>query len=352
VLLRLDSLKRSFSSKLDHFLITDPKNIFYFTGFGGSGILLVSLDEKPILFVSEMEFNAAQEKAKDCQVFLFNRTAKIWNRITEELSSRKARKVGIDDFSITLYEYLIKKAKGTEFLLKTDLVWDLRKMKSEEEIGKMKQAAEIASYGFKAASEVIAPGRTEIEVAAEVEYAMRRKGSEGLPFDSIIASGHNSALPHAYATNKKINADDLVVVDIGATHGGYCIDITRTFVAGKATKRQKEIYNTVLEAHDTAIGTIRQGVKAMEVDCEARLILRKMGYEKYFIHNLGHGVGLEVHEPPRLTSINREKLQEGYVLTVEPGVYISGYGGVRIEDTILVKKNEAENLVKVPYDLD
>jgi len=349
--MRIENLRKTFSSDLDHFIVTNPKNLFYLTGFQGNGVLVIAPDGVVTLYVYAIEFEHAKSKARGCNIELLENKMKIEERVMSDLKVRRAERVGIDDLPMSQYLSFKKKGRGMEILLKVDLIWKLRKRKDSTELKKMKRAAEIASHGFEAALESIRPGATEKEVAAEIEYRMRRYGSEGLAFDSIVASGLNSILPHVGPTERKIRNDDFVIVDIGSVYEGYCTDITRTYVAGNPSVRQKRMYDAVLRAHDSALECIHEGVMANVVDRRARQILSKRGYGEFFVHSLGHGVGLEVHEPPRLSPNSSEELQIGYVVTVEPGVYVPGFGGVRIEDTVAVIRRGTEKLSVVPNGL-
>ena len=201
---------------------------------------------------------------------------------------------------------------------------------------------------MKVASETVRSGVKEKDVAAEIEYAMRKAGSDGTAFETIVASGVTSAFPHGSNLEKTICKGDLVVVDLGATYRFYRSDITRTFIAGKASEKQTRIYETVKLAQQKAFETIKHGVLASEVDLAARQVIEQAGFGEFFVHNLGHGVGLEVHEAPILSPESKDILMVGNVVTDEPGIYVPGFGGVRIEDTVLVTKNGAEILTIGP----
>jgi Xaa-Pro aminopeptidase len=198
----------------------------------------------------------------------------------------------------------------------------------------------------------VAAGIREYEVAAEIEYAMRKQGSSGTAFETIVASGVYSAFPHGCCSDRKIREGDLVVVDVGATYKSYRSDMTRTFVAGNPSEKQKKLYQIVKKAQEKAFEAVKPNVKAADVDAAARKIIADAGYGDCFVHNLGHGVGLEVHEPPTLSPDSKDVLAAGNVVTVEPGIYLVGYGGVRIEDAVLVQRNGAEKLTNGPYALD
>jgi Xaa-Pro dipeptidase len=211
--------------------------------------------------------------------------------------------------------------------------------------------ARLASEGMRVACEVVAAGVKEYEVAAEIEYAMRKQGSSGTAFETIVASGSYSAFPHGGCSDREIRKGDLVVVDIGATYKFYRSDMTRTLVAGKPSEKQKKLYQIVKTAQDKAFEALKPNVKAKDVDAAARKIIADAGFGECFVHSLGHGVGLEVHEPPTLSPESKEVLAVGNVVTVEPGIYLVGYGGIRIEDTVLVQRSGAEKLTSGPYAL-
>jgi Xaa-Pro aminopeptidase len=215
----------------------------------------------------------------------------------------------------------------------------------------LRKAAQLTSLGMKTAYEVLSPGMKEIEVAAEIEYAMRKHGSYGTAFDTAISSGSVSAFPHGGCSEREIRAGELVVVDFGAVYKFYRSDMTRTLLVGKPSEKQTNLHKIVMKAQEEAFTAIKAKAKASGVDAVARRIIEDAGYGEYFVHGLGHGVGLDIHEPPTLNSASKEKLQAGNVVTDEPGIYLPGYGGVRIEDTVLVVKNGAEKLTKGPYGL-
>jgi Xaa-Pro aminopeptidase len=210
----------------------------------------------------------------------------------------------------------------------------------------------ITGAGMQIAYETIRPGITEIEVASEIECAMRKEGGWGTGFETIVASGIRSAYPHGGCANRKIRRGDLVVVDIGSSYEHYNSDMTRTIVAGKPSEKQEKMYLAVKTAQEKAYRAIRAKARAKDVDRIARKTIQEAGYGQFFVHGLGHGVGLDVHEPPSLAPTSKDRLVVGNVVTNEPGVYIPNFGGVRIEDTVLVQEGKAEYLTKGPYSLE
>ena len=336
------------SNGLDGFLVAEAKNMQYFTGFSGGSMLLVPLDGESILFVYGVNYEAAKVKTENASVELVKPDEDLIEKIVERLGSLKIRSVGFDSLKASTYLKLKKSSDEITFKDSSDIVWTLRRVKDSSEISLMKKAAELTSLGMKKAAEVIEAGLTEREVAAEIEYEMRRNGSDGVAFDTIVSSGPNSAYPHGGCGDRVIEKGDLVIIDIGARYRDYCSDLTRTFIIGNPSSKQSRIYETVRRAQDLAVKSAQAGVEAREVDRVARDCISKAGYGDYFVHSLGHGVGLDIHEPPTLSPKSKDVLVECNVVTIEPGVYIPGFGGVRIEDTVLILKDGVEKLTEAP----
>ena len=353
--MRVEALKNlAFEKKgFDGFLITNEANLLYFTGFPGASCLLIPREGESVIYVYGVNYEQAKAEGKGFKVELVKNGEKLIEKIAIQVKNFKIKKLAVDTLTVEGYRNLSRKLRGESRLkLRNDLVWELRKVKSEEEIELMRKAAELTSVGMKAAYEFIKPGVREYEVAAEIEYAMRKHGSWGTAFETIVASGTRSAFPHGGCTERKIQKGDLVVVDIGAVYKYYRSDMTRTIVAGKPSEKQEKIYKIVQKAQEEAFKAVKNGVKTKDLDTVARNIIEEAGYGKYFVHSLGHGVGLEIHEPPRLSQESKERLKTSNVVTIEPGIYIVGFGGIRIEDTILVRKRGAEKLTKGPYTLE
>jgi Xaa-Pro aminopeptidase len=351
---RLDALKeRAFEKKgFDGFLIANEANLLYFAGFPGTSALLVSKKGENTIYVYNVNYEQAKAEGKEFKVQLVGRGENLMAKVARQVRTCHIRKLALDLLGFENYCTLVKAMReGTEVEAQSSLLWGLRKVKDENEIELMRKAAELTSEGIKVAYEVIRSGVKEYEVAAEIEYAMRKKGSYGTAFQTSVASGARSAFPHGGCSDREIRAGDLVVVDIGATYKFYCSDMTRTLVAGKPSEKQKKIHEIVKQAHERAFQAIEPNVQTRDVDAVARKVIEEAGYGEYFVHSLGHGIGLEVHEPPALGPESKDKLQVGNVVTNEPGIYIVGYGGVRIEDTVLVTKQGAEKLTDGPYSL-
>lgn len=350
---RIEALKKLFANKkLDGHIVADGTNLLYLTGFDGGVRLLVAEDIESIFYVQGVNYEAAKEEAKDCKVELVKRGEDINLKIAKEIERLKLKNVGFDTLDVSIYLKLKKALNHIELQSHGELVWELRKVKDETELNSIRKAAEMTSEGAKVALETIKPGVREFEVAAEIEYAMRKLGSDGVAFDSIVVSGVRSAFPHGGCTDKKIQKGDLVVVDIGAKYKYYRADLTRTFVAGKPSAKQTKIYEVVRNAQEKAFEILKARAIGNEIDAVARRIIEKEGYGEYFVHGLGHGVGLEVHESPILNPESKDVLKPGNVVTVEPGIYIVGFGGFRIEDTVLVGENKGEKLTKASYTLE
>jgi len=352
---RIEALKQiAFEKKgFDGFLITDEANMLYFTGFPGASSLLIPKKGEGIIYVYGVNYEQAKAEGKGFNVKLVKRGENLMAKIAAQVKAFKTKKLALDTLSFENYRNLVKRLRGeTRLKMQNKLVWELRRVKDEKELELMRKAAELTGEGMKVAYEVVRPGVREYEVAAEIEYTMRRKGSWGTAFETIVASGVRSAFPHGGCTDRKIREGDLVVVDIGATYQYFRSDMTRTLAAGKPSAKQKKIYEIVRLAQEKAFQALKPKAKARSIDAVAREVIEKAGCGEYFVHGLGHGVGLEVHEPPTLNQESKDRLIVGNVVTIEPGVYIVGFGGIRVEDTVLVRKRGAEKLTRGPYMLE
>jgi len=336
---------------LDAYVVTREPNIFYYTGSISGGVLIISPDTKPLLLTSRLNLYVAQDNARDCDVEPYKRKDKD-EKIVERLTTLGPEKVGFDELSLVEYKALGAKLGEMELKENPDLVWAMRREKDASEQEFMRQAGTLSDIGMEAIGDFIAEGVREHEVAAAAANAMRVEGADDISFPFIVASGPRSAYPHAGVSERKIRRGDFVTIDMGATYKGYCSDITRTFIVGSPSEKQRTIYETVLEANEAALPEIRESEKGIDVDRIARDIITKAGYEADFIHSLGHGVGLEVHEPPALSQWSKDILNVGNVVSNEPGIYVKGFGGVRIEDTVLVTPSGPERLTKFDTGLD
>jgi len=340
---KTSNLQAAMKEKYGYFAVFNCTNVTYFTGFSGATALLTPLTGQSTLYVSEVMYEQAKAETCGLEVELMKRGENLMERIAKKTFLKK--KLAIDTLPIESWRALAKAVGGEEKLEPAaNIIRNLRLIKDEQEIKLITEACKLAEIGMEMAVETIRPGITEKEVAAEVEYAMRRAGSDGTSFDTIIASGLNSAFPHGSCSNRKIQNGDLVVVDLGATHQFYRSDMTRTFITGEPTDKQKKIYETVKLAQQKAFETIKPEISACQIDAVARHLIEAAGFGEFFVHGLGHGVGLEVHEPPVLSPSSKDVLAVGNVVTNEPGIYVPSFGGVRIEDTVVVTANGADRL--------
>ena len=344
---RTDALKKAAAKqdKPQNFIILNQTNITYFTGFTGATALLIPEQGENILFVSSVNYEQARAETQDITIQLLKRGENLVEKITEEA---RTKKFSFDTMPVENWRALSKTVGEQNLQPINNLIRDLRSVKSQEEIKLIREACRIAAVGMQTAKEIMWLGTKERDAAAEIEYAMRKAGSDGVAFETIVASGPTSAFPHGSNLERTIQDCDFVIVDIGATYKSYRSDITRTFIASKATDKQARIYDIVKMAHQKALETIKPKVDANDVDKAARQVIEEAGYGEFFVHNLGHGVGLEVHEAPILSPDSKDILATGNVVTDEPGIYVPGLGGVRIEDTVLVTKNGAMILTVGP----
>lgn len=346
---RIEALKQKAKIEKDNpsnFAIFNQTNMTYFTGFSGATALLISEDGENTVFVSGVNYEQAKEEIKGFNVQLLKRGENVMEKIANEVPTKK---IGFDTMPFESWSALALATGGQKNLRPINaLVRELRSVKDKEEIKLIREACRIAAVGMQTAKEIMWLGAKEKDAAAEIEYAMRKAGSDGVAFETIVASGPTSAFPHGSSLERTINNCDFVIVDLGATYKGYRSDITRTFIASKATEKQARIYDTVKLAHEKALKFIKSDIATCEVDKIARQVIEESGFGKFFVHNLGHGVGLEVHESPTLSPDSKDILAVGNVVTDEPGIYVPGLGGVRIEDTVLVTKKGAEVLTIGP----
>jgi len=338
-------------NSLDALLVTSSADWYYLTGFTGeSGALMVGPRQVTLVTDGRFTVQAAEELRS---VRVVEQKEGLYRSCGELLKNQGARKVGFDPDQVTVGQaYLLKKALGKTTQVKEagGMVAGLRARKDVGELALMRKAAILASEVVEYAIRLLKPGVREFEVAAEIEYQMRRRGASGAAFQSIVAFGARAALPHARPTAKRLRKNELVVLDLGAILGKYCSDITRTVYVGRAPARIRLWYQAVLEAQAAAIQAIGPGKSGGEVDAAARKVLAAYRLDQYFVHSTGHGLGLEVHEDPRLAKSQKTQLALGNVITIEPGVYIAGVGGIRIEDDVAVQQGRNEVLTRASRD--
>lgn len=332
------------AEQLDSVVVAGAANIRYLTGFSGSaGHLLVAASRTVLVTDFRYASQAPAEVGREVEVRV--ERSNLWQGLRQSLQLVGGSRVGVDRRRVTLADFDELREATAELVPVSGLVERLRVTKDPGEIALIGEAARLAAEALEAVIGFIAPGRTELEIAAELEAGLRRRGSEWHPFQPIVASGPRSALPHARSTTKSVARGDWLVVDFGAQVGGYCSDITRTFLVGaRADERQRSVYQLVQQAQARALGALRSGLTGREADSLARDVIDRAGMADAFGHSLGHGLGLEVHEEPRLSQTNESALPAGAVVTVEPGVYFEGWGGVRIEDDVVLSPEGARLL--------
>jgi Xaa-Pro aminopeptidase len=348
---RIDRLRLSFSIlRVDAFLVTHLPNIQYLCGFSGSaGVLLIEPSRATLVTDSRYKFQA-QEEVSGARVHIAKHGP--LQAAAGVLRRRRGRlRVAYAPGQVTVAQKAALQALGgtqMRWVSGDDVIERLRAVKDSGELALMRKAATLISEVFAGVLPEIKPGISEITLAAKIEYDIKKRGGSGPSFETIVASGVRSAWAHARPTSKLLRKNELVVLDQGAILRGYCSDLTRTVFLGRAPVRVKRLYNAVLEAQGAAREAIRPGVKAGEVDAAARQTLKRLRLAQYFTHSTGHGLGIEVHEMPRLGRGGATVLEEGMVVTLEPGVYIEGLGGIRIEDDVVVTSKGAEDLTSVP----
>lgn len=346
---RADRLKDLLAREgMDAFLITRPENRYYLAGFTGtSGAVLLTGSE--IFLITDFRYDEqARGQSPHCKVVVANETLL---ETLEGLDDRiSIRRLGCEGDYITHQQFksLEEKFKDREIIPVNGLVESLRVVKDSREIEAITGAVRLSDMAYEHILPFINEGVSEKDLALEIEFFMRKNGAEGVAFQQIVASGHRSAMPHGTATDKSLKAGELLTLDFGAVLSGYNSDITRTVAVGRKDKKMDEIYGIVLEAQLAGISAVREGVRAWEVDRAARDVIENYGYGGNFAHSTGHGLGLQIHENPRLSSRDGTELKKGMVITIEPGIYLPGWGGVRIEDTVVVEENGCRVLTASP----
>ncbi|MBD3253520.1 MAG: M24 family metallopeptidase [Candidatus Lokiarchaeota archaeon] len=348
-------------NELDAVFLTKPENIIYVLGFGIESESFLVLYNKSInegkvwLFLNALEYDQAKYKIEDDKSLSEFVEIKqipggkqdfVYNTVNE----LNLKRVGFEDNYIPVVKYneWKKSFEIPEFKSASQIISDARCVKTEEEIQRMQIAAKLGDIGFKRIFDIIEEGMTEKQLAAEAEYAMRKAGSDGTSFNTIVASGENSAYPHAKTSEKKIQNGDLIIVDIGAKYDGYCSDMTRTFIFGDVDEKKKELLHLVNSGQQFALDRVKAGLSGKKLDELVRNYFSKehKQWGKRFIHSLGHGVGIDIHEKPYLSPISEDILEENMTVTIEPGLYIQGLGGARTEDQVVITEDGYYPLTK------
>ncbi len=352
MLKRIKKLRKKMKEKdIRNFLVTKRENLRYLTSFTGTaGKLLLTEDEN--LFITDFRYlDQADEQTEGCKIEEIS--SNFMSGFADLLDRKGIKNLAFEaeDINYKTYQNFKEKLNLEDLKAVEGVVEALRLIKEDEEIEKIIKAVEIADKGFEFLLDFIEPGRTEKEIALELEFFMKREGGEANAFDFIVASGKRGALPHGVASSKVVEKGELITIDFGTVYQGYHSDITRTIALGEVSDKQKEIYNIVLDAQKKVIEEIKAGMTGVEADKIARDFIAEAGYGDNFGHGLGHGIGLEIHESPRLSKTSDSTLEKGMVVTDEPGIYISAFGGVRIEDDLVITEDGSKVLNSAPKEL-
>jgi len=340
--------KRLEQDELDLFIVSSRPNLRYLTGFSGEGIGLVSPSEAVLITDRRYEVEAGEE-ARDCQIIFAEQG--YLQQLGSYLAELEQPRAGFESqhLSYANYRKLVELADGAELVSVEGVVEGQRAIKDDAEIAAIRRAAQVISEAVPRVVAELIIGITERELSLRLREAILQAGGDDVSFEPVVAFGENSARAHAVPTDRKLSQGDIVLIDAGAQVDGYCSDMTRTVVFGDPTNKFIEVYQTVRRAQQAAMAAIVPGAVAAEVDAQAREVIDSSPYEGSFGHSLGHGVGLEVHEEPRLGKNSEDVLKVGQVVTDEPGIYLPGWGGVRLEELVLVTQQGAEPLTRAAY---
>ncbi|KAB2338824.1 aminopeptidase P family protein [Cytobacillus depressus] len=340
--------------------VSSPENVFYFSGFLSDPHerllgLAVFQDEEPFLVCPALDKTDAKNAGWSNEIISYSDIENPWEMIHKSINSRvkKVENVAIEKehMNVERFEILTQMFSGANFISAEEKLRKLRMIKDEKELSIIREACALADFAIEAGCAEIKEGKTELEVLAAVEYALKKKGVREMSFSTMVLTGTNAASPHGNPGLTRIKKGDFVLFDLGVVVDGYCSDITRTVAYGDINEKQKEIYDTVLKAQLAAVEASKPGATCADIDLTARKIIADAGYGEYFPHRLGHGLGISVHEYPSLTETNPLILEEGMVYTIEPGIYVPEIAGVRIEDDLAITKDGAEILTKFPKEL-
>ena len=339
---------------LDAMMLTNEANRLYATGFHSTdtdGLALITRNNT--YYFTDSRYTEAAERAIPGAILREVKAGRGYTVLVEEVIQEEGlRKIGFEDAYMTVQDYeRYRKALSCELVPATDLMLQLRMVKHEEELEAMIGAQRIAERALEDILKEIRPGVSEKEIAARLQYLMLHYGASDMSFDPIVVSGPNGSLPHGVPSEKLIQSGEFVTMDFGCVYRGYCSDMTRTVAVGTVTDEMRTVYDTVLRAQQAGIEAAKAGVTGREVDGAARAVITEAGYGKYFGHSFGHGVGVEIHEAPNASPMNEKPLPEGAVISAEPGIYLPGKLGVRIEDVIVLTENGCRNLTKAPKEL-
>ena len=350
---RIDALRAQLSKlKCDALVVSHLTNVAYLTGYSGSSGLVLITRDGPLFFTDfRYQQQAAAQVGGVAKVQIAPQGDGLWKAAMKTVKKRGIQRLGFEaqHLSVASFGEIQKMAgKDAQFIATQGAVERLRAIKSAEELAVIREAVRVADEVMQEAQKMLRPGLTELEVAQGIESGIRERGGAGTSFTTIVASGERSSLPHGVASEKVIEKNDLVTIDMGALYHGYCSDMTRTVCVGQSNEKQRAIYELVYRAQVAACHAVKPGANCKAVDAVARDIIQKAGYGDNFGHGLGHGVGVDIHEAPRLAKAGKGRLKAGMVVTSEPGVYLPDFGGVRIEDMLVVTPDGAEILTQTP----
>lgn len=349
---RIEQLRSQFSAlHIDAFLVTFQPHLRYLSDFSGSNGMGLVTQRAKYLFTDGRYSQQVRKEAKGWKIFVSQNS--LIDVLQKQRLLRHGWRIGFDGNTLAFgqYKHLKKIFPKVKFLPKVNCIEKIAAVKDADEIAKIKKAVSITDAVFDEILEVITPKATELDIAAEISYRQRKHGSEKDAFEVIVASGDRAALPHARASSKKLKRGELIMLDFGCVYKGYHSDMTRTIALGKPSAEAKKVYQTVLDAQEKAIESAKSQIKTKELDAIARDYIEQKGYGKFFRHSLGHGIGLQIHEQPRISAVSKSTLECGNVVTIEPGIYIPKLLGVRIEDDIVITDGACEVLTKSPKHL-
>lgn len=351
MMLRVEKLRKKMQEEnLDSFLITSPYNLRYLTNFTGTtGLAVITLEKA--FFITD--FRYTEQAAAQAQGFeIIKNVGPIFEEVADLVQKEGLRELGFEETTVSFLEYsVLEEIIDAQLIPISGMIEELREIKDEEEIAIIEKACSIADLAYDHILKMIQPGMTEIEVANQLDFYMRSLGASGVSFETIVASGLRSAMPHGVASKKIIEQGDLITIDFGCYYEGYVSDMTRTFAIGDPGEQLKEIYQIVLEAQLAVLEVAKPGVTGKQLDAVARDYITKHGYGEAFGHSTGHGIGLEIHEGPNVSVRAEKQFVPGNIITDEPGIYLPGIGGVRIEDDLLITSDGNRVLSHSPKEL-
>lgn len=351
MMLRVEKLRKKMQEEnLDSFLITSPYNLRYLTNFTGTtGLAVITLEKA--FFITD--FRYTEQAAAQAQGFeIIKNVGPIFEEVADLVQKEGLHELGFEETTVSFLEYsVLEEIIDAQLIPISGMIEELREIKDEEEIAIIEKACSIADLAYDHILKMIQPGVTEIEVANQLDFYMRSLGASGVSFETIVASGLRSAMPHGVASKKIIEQGDLITIDFGCYYEGYVSDMTRTFAIGDPGEQLKEIYQIVLEAQLAVLEVAKPGVTGKQLDAVARDYITKHGYGEAFGHSTGHGIGLEIHEGPNVSVRAEKQFVPGNIITDEPGIYLPGIGGVRIEDDLLITSDGNRVLTHSPKEL-